>query len=104
MQMEGMYDEAWQIFLNSKLFENQYVELGMGVYNPYFDIIGVTNEEIMDRVVGENIDREILMNFTNPQTGQFDKQMLIQILSRLQEYKESDPRFTIVVRVRKVVA
>jgi len=54
-------------------------------YKKEFDALGlkVSEEELIDMVQGENIHPSVRQQFTNPQTGQFDKTFVIQFLKNL---------------------
>ncbi|MCQ2959178.1 MAG: peptidylprolyl isomerase [Bacteroidales bacterium] len=92
-QKEQVHNNAWKSFLTGKLFEKSCKELGLSTYKENLGIQGLSDEEFQDIVVGENIDPEIQYYFRNPQTGQFDKEMLLNVLSNLAAYKEQNPEF-----------
>ncbi len=71
-------DQAWNQMVQEKIMTEKYEELG----------ITVTAEEIYDLTVGENIHPQIRQMFTNPETGQFDKDQVIGFLQR----KNQDPQ------------
>ncbi|MFC0186102.1 peptidyl-prolyl cis-trans isomerase D [Pseudarcicella hirudinis] len=54
-------------------------------YKKEFDALGlsVSPEELIDMVQGNNIHPSVRQQFTNPQTGQFDKNFVIQFLKNL---------------------
>ena len=54
-------------------------------YKKEFDALGikVSDEELIDMVQGNNIHPSVRQQFTNPQTGQFDKNYVIQFLKNL---------------------
>lgn len=54
-------------------------------YQKEFDILGikVSDEELVDMVQGKNIHPAIKQQFSNPQTGAFDKNQVIQFLKNL---------------------
>lgn len=90
-QLENIPTDAWQMFLNSKLFEKQYEVLGLGVYNDNYKMYGICDKEFEDITIGNNIDPQLQYSFTNQQTGQFDKQQLIQTLTNIKQFKEQNP-------------
>lgn len=92
-QREQVYSNAWRSFLTGKLFENSFKALGLSTYKENLGIQGLSDDEIQDIVVGENVDPEIQYYFRNPQTNEFDKEMLINVLSNLSAYKENNPEF-----------
>jgi peptidyl-prolyl cis-trans isomerase D len=62
---------------------NQYI-LDIA-YKKEFDALGikVSDDELIDMVQGNNIHPSVRQQFTNPQTGQFDKTFVIQFLKNL---------------------
>ncbi len=54
-------------------------------YKKEFDALGlkVSDEELIDMVQGNNIHPSVRQQFTNPQTGQFDKMFVVQFLKNL---------------------
>ncbi|MCQ2608826.1 MAG: SurA N-terminal domain-containing protein [Bacteroidales bacterium] len=92
-QREQLHTSAWRQFLTGKLFEKAYSNLGISEYKSYLNMQGVSDEEIQDITVGENIDPELQYYFRNPQTGQFDKEVLVNVLSNLSAAKENNPEF-----------
>lgn len=92
-QREQISTNAWTSFLTGKLFEECYTNLGLSTFKENLKVYGISDEEIEDITVGENIDPELQYYFTNPQTGAFDKNMLINVLSNLSAAKENNPEF-----------
>lgn len=68
-------EQAWQSLINDYAVEKQYGKAG----------VMVTEEEMWDRVQGQNIDPGIRQSFTNPETGEFDRQMFLQYLQSLEQ-------------------
>lgn len=73
--MEMLRQEAWQSLIVDNVFKKQYEKAG----------IEVTTAEIIDMVQGVNIDPQIRQFFSDPNTGQFDKQNVIGFLQSLNE-------------------
>jgi peptidyl-prolyl cis-trans isomerase D len=71
--MNIVRQQTWEALINDIAFQNQYNELG----------VEVTEEEIIDMVQGNNISPEIRQSFTDPQTGQFNRDQVIQFLQNL---------------------
>lgn len=71
--MATIREQAWEMLINEYAVRKQYKEVG----------IQVTDEEMWDRVQGQNIDPGILQSFTNPQTGEFDRQMFLNFIQSL---------------------
>ncbi len=63
-------EQAWNQMLFDIAYQKEFDKLGLKV----------TNNELIDMVQGNNIHPLIRQNFTNPQTGQFDKTQLLQFL------------------------
>lgn len=66
-------NQAWEALVAEKAFGEQYDKVG----------IEVTEEELIDMVQGNNISPEIRQSFVNPETGEFDRNMLMQYLQNL---------------------
>lgn len=66
-----MRDQAWELLITKHAFSKQYEELG----------IEVTADEVWDMMQGKNQDPNIRGFFTNPETGQFDRQLFLDFLN-----------------------
>lgn len=69
--------QAWNQMVNEVIMGEKYEELG----------IEVTSTELLDMVTGANVHPTVRQLFTNPQTGAFDKQQVINFL----QSKQYDP-------------
>ncbi|MES2519922.1 MAG: peptidylprolyl isomerase [Bacteroidota bacterium] len=65
-----MRDQVWNQYIMDLAYGKEYESLGLAV----------TPKELVDMVQGENIHPSVRQQFTNPQTGQFDKNYVIQFL------------------------
>ena len=65
--------QAWSKMIADVAFAKQFDELG----------IEVTEQELIDMVQGNNIDPGIRQSFTNPETGEFDRNQLISYLQNM---------------------
>ncbi len=72
-EMNTVRQQTWEALINDIAFQNQYNKLG----------VQVTEEEVIDMVQGNNIAPEIRQSFTDPQTGQFNRDQVIQFLQNL---------------------
>ncbi len=72
--------QAWELLIVKNAFQEQYDELG----------ITVTQEEHLDMIDGNNIDFNIKQSFTNPQTGQFDRNQLTAYLRQMAELPDNN--------------
>ncbi len=63
-------DQAWNLLVQSKTTDLEYDKLG----------IDVSPAELEDLTIGNNTDPQIMQSFTNPETGQPDKQRLVRFL------------------------
>ena len=62
----------------------QEMVMGMAVADCAENIgISVSSEELKDLIKGENISPMVKQQYTNPQTGEFDKEMLIAYLTQI---------------------
>ncbi len=72
-ELRSLRDQAWQLLIVKKAFSKLYASVG----------VEVGTEELFDMVQGKNISPDIQQIFVNPQTGQFDKDRLIQTIAGL---------------------
>lgn len=72
-ELSSLRQQAWDYLLVETAFQEQYEELG----------VTVTDQELVDMVQGNNISPIVRQNFTDPQTGEFDKQRVIQIIRNI---------------------
>lgn len=73
MEMTSIRQQAWDFLIIEKAFQNEYDELGLQV----------TNEELVDMVQGDNISPIVRQNFTNPETGEFNKEQVVNIIRNI---------------------
>jgi peptidyl-prolyl cis-trans isomerase D len=72
-EMVTIRNQAWEMLIIERAFENEYNDLGLIV----------TEDELVDLVQGKNISPDIISApiFANQQTGQFDRQLLVDFLA-----------------------
>lgn len=69
-ELGQMRDQVWNQYLMDFAYGKEYEALGLSV----------SPKELVDMVQGNNIHPSVRQQFTNPQTGQFDKGYVIQFL------------------------
>ena len=69
----GLRQQAWDYLITKHAFGNQYSKVG----------IDVTERETWDMAQGSNLDPGIKASFSNPETGEFDRQRLIDFINNL---------------------
>jgi peptidyl-prolyl cis-trans isomerase D len=69
-ELAQMRDQVWNQYLMDFAYGKEYEALGLSV----------SPKELVDMVQGNNIHPSVRQQFTNPQTGQFDKNYIIQFL------------------------
>ncbi|MCC5919476.1 MAG: SurA N-terminal domain-containing protein [Cyclobacteriaceae bacterium] len=72
-QLSDIRNRAWEFLIVKYAFQKQYDKLG----------IEVTEEELVDMIQGKNVNPEIRQAFSNPETGEFDKEQLLMYLQQL---------------------
>jgi peptidyl-prolyl cis-trans isomerase D len=72
-ETQQIRNQVWDRFINDIAFQKEFDALG----------ISVSEAELVDMVQGKNIHPAIKQQFTNPQTGVFDKNQVIQFLKGL---------------------
>jgi len=81
-------DQAWTELIFQTAWQKQFDKLG----------IEVTEEEVEDMIQGKNIHPLIQQLFTNPQTGQFDKNFMRNFLKDLDKRAPRDQALWLNVR------
>ncbi|TAE33567.1 MAG: peptidylprolyl isomerase [Cytophagales bacterium] len=71
--MAQIREQAWNQFLFDIAYKKEFDKLGLSV----------SPEELVDMVQGSNISPQVRQAFTNPQTGVFDKNQIINYLKGL---------------------
>lgn len=70
---EQLRDQVWEDMVRTNIMEDQYEDVG----------IGVSSEELFELVQGENPAPLVRQLFTNQQTGQFNRQAVLNFLRNL---------------------
>jgi peptidyl-prolyl cis-trans isomerase D len=78
--LDNLRDEAWQQILSENVFEVEYSKLGLAV----------SPDELIEYLTGSKIHPIVRQAFTDPQTGEFNKDNVIQFLKKTNE--PSDPQ------------
>ncbi|MBR9997499.1 MAG: SurA N-terminal domain-containing protein [Cyclobacteriaceae bacterium] len=65
--------QAWDYLIVKKAFQKEYEKLGLEV----------TEEELVDMVQGRNIHPDLVQAFTNPETGEFQREQIISFLQNI---------------------
>ena len=71
--VDQIRQQAWQELIIKKVFGPQFDQLG----------IEVTDDEMIEMVQGKNIHPDVQRNFTDPQTGLFNKEQLMTFLQQM---------------------
>ncbi|MBL3657019.1 peptidylprolyl isomerase [Fulvivirga sediminis] len=68
-------NQAWQLLINKYAFQKQYDEVGTEV----------TSDEVWDMIQGKNQDPNVANFFTNPETGEFDRQLFLNFYQNIDQ-------------------
>ncbi len=74
-EMYTIQQQAWDYLIVKIAFQNQYDDLGLVV----------TEDEQWDMIQGKNVIWEIRQSFTNPATGQFDREAVVNYLKTVKD-------------------
>ncbi|WP_162054027.1 peptidylprolyl isomerase [Pontibacter pamirensis] len=74
-ELAMLREQAWNQLIFKIALQKEYDRLG----------IAVTEEELADMVQGNNIHPAVQQAFTNPQTGEFDRNQVVQYLQNLDQ-------------------
>jgi peptidyl-prolyl cis-trans isomerase D len=72
-ELASLRDQAWNQFIVDIAYKEQFDKLGLSV----------TDEELVDMVQGNHISPSILQAFSDPTTGSFDKNAVVNYLKNL---------------------
>ncbi|MCX2740516.1 peptidylprolyl isomerase [Pontibacter anaerobius] len=74
-ELAMLREQAWNQLIFKIALEKEYDRLGLEV----------TDEELADMVQGNNIHPAVMQAFSNPQTGEFDRNQVVQYLQNLDQ-------------------
>ncbi|WP_242921561.1 peptidylprolyl isomerase [Pontibacter liquoris] len=74
-ELAMLREQAWNQLIFKIALQKEYDRLG----------IAVTDDELADMVQGNNIHPAVKQAFTNPQTGEFDRNQVVQYLKNLDQ-------------------
>ena len=74
-ELIAIRQQAWDFLIVKKAFQKEFDELGLSV----------TEEELVDMVQGKNIHPDLIQAFTNPQTGEFDREQIVIYLQQINQ-------------------
>jgi peptidyl-prolyl cis-trans isomerase D len=74
-EMIAIRQQAWDYLIVKKAFQKEFDKLGLSV----------TEEELVDMVQGKNIHPDLVQAFTNPQTGEFDREQIVMYLQQINQ-------------------
>lgn len=77
-------DQVWNQLLYKYAYQPEIDKLGLGV----------SDEELVDMVQGDNINPSLKQSFTDPKTGQFNKDALLNFLRNLNKNPQQEAAFT----------
>ncbi len=82
-EMTTIRQQAWELLIVRHAIEKQYGKVG----------VTVSTAEVQDLLWGKNVDENVKQSFTNPETGQFEKDRVLSYLAQLKDMPEgSEPR------------
>jgi peptidyl-prolyl cis-trans isomerase D len=82
-EMPALRQQAWDLLIARHAIQSQFSKVG----------IEVTDDEVWDMVQGKNVDESVRQAFTNPETGQFDPNRVVNYLQQVRNMpEESEPR------------
>ncbi len=73
--MISIRQQAWDYLIVKKAFQKQYEKLGLEI----------TEEELVDMVQGNNIHPDLVQAFTNPETGEFNREQIVTFLQNIDQ-------------------
>ena len=77
-------DQVWNQLLYKYAYQPEVKKLGLSI----------SDEELVDMVQGDNINASLKQSFTDPKTGQFSKDALLNFLRNLNKNPQQEAAFT----------
>ncbi|MFZ6012144.1 MAG: peptidylprolyl isomerase [Bacteroidota bacterium] len=77
-ELPTLRQQAWELLILRYAIQEQMGRVG----------VNVTSDEVWDMIQGKNVDENVKQAFTNPQTGQFDRD---RVVSYLKEFNSPPP-------------
>ncbi len=77
---EGIREQAWQSLVNEQVFDKKYEDFG----------IQVSSDELFDLIQGRNPSPLVISQFSNPQTGEFDRGFMLRYLQSIDQNPNPD--------------
>lgn len=82
-EMPSLRQQAWDLLIARHAIQSQFAKVG----------VEVTDDEVWDMVQGKNVDESVRQAFTNPETGAFDANRVVNYLQQVRNMPEdSEPR------------
>ena len=78
-EMFRVRENTWNQMLEEIILGKEYESLGLTV----------TPEELFDQIQGSNPHPAVVQNFTNPETGQFDRELVMNYLQNLSQMPQA---------------
>ncbi len=84
---------VWNLVKRETIMRQQMEEIGLLQKIGNDPVAKVTMDEYMDNLIGDNPHQEIIRNFSDPKTGQFNPQAVTNFLNYLEQgVKSEDPK------------
>ncbi|MGE4541610.1 MAG: peptidylprolyl isomerase [Bacteroidales bacterium] len=78
-EMFRVRENTWNQMVEEMIMGKEYETLGLTV----------TPEELFDQIQGSNPHPAVIQNFTNPETGQFDRELVLNYLQNLSQMPQA---------------
>ena len=72
-EMPSVRQQAWDLLISRHAIQPEFAKVG----------IVVTDDEVWDMIQGKNIDESVKQAFTNQETGQFERDRIVNYLNQL---------------------
>jgi peptidyl-prolyl cis-trans isomerase D len=77
-EMPAVRQQAWDLLISRHAIQPEFAKVG----------VVVTDDEIWDMIQGKNIDESVKQAFTNQETGQFERDRIVNYLNQLKTMPE----------------
>jgi peptidyl-prolyl cis-trans isomerase D len=84
-------ESTWNMAMNDILIRQECEKIGLAIASERHEVPGIHPDELRDQIQGDQPHPYIVQNFTDPATGQLNRQNLNGFLGNLEQLKDSDP-------------
>jgi peptidyl-prolyl cis-trans isomerase D len=82
--------DVWDKLEKDIIMQNEFEELGLAIEHENTEKASISSEELYDLMMGKFLHPYIIQNFTDPKTGQFNRQYVQYVVQNFDKLKEEE--------------